>query len=117
MTRILQFILLVFLLLPAVQAVEVRTKVRIAGMKTLSEDEALSLIGARLEHVQNQPPSASRADDAAFMAQRLFRTYGFSQCQVSWRFFGKDSVQLLVTEGPRQLLGEVTVKHHQRHQE
>jgi len=111
MTRSVQFLLLVFLLLlPASQAAEVRTKVRIAGMKTLSEEEALSLIGARLEHVRNQPPSASRADDAAFMAQRLFRTYGFSQCQVTWKFFGKDSVQLLVTEGPRQLLGEVKVE-------
>lgn len=111
MTRSVQFLLLVILLLlPASQAAEVRTKVRIAGMKSLSEEEALSLIGARLEHVQSQPPSASRADDAAFMAQRLFRTYGFSQCQVSWKFFGKDSVQLLVTEGPRQLLGEVRVE-------
>jgi outer membrane protein insertion porin family len=111
MTRSVQFLLLVFLLLlPASQAAEVRTKVRIAGMKTLSEEEALSLIGARLEHVRNQPPIASRADDAAFMAQRLFRTYGFSQCQVTWKFFGKDSVQLLVTEGPRQLLGEVKVE-------
>ncbi|OYV04665.1 MAG: hypothetical protein CFE26_15670, partial [Verrucomicrobiales bacterium VVV1] len=111
MTRSIQFLLLAFLLLlPASQAVEARTKVRIAGMKTLSEEEALSLIGARLVHVQNQPPSASRADDAAFMAQRLFRTYGFSQCQVSWKFFGKDSIQLLVNEGPRQLLGEVKVE-------
>lgn len=111
MIRSFQSLLLVLLLLfPASQAAEVRTKVRIAGMTTLSEEEALSLIGARLVHVQNQPPSASRADDAAFMAQRLFRTYGFSQCQVSWKFFGSDSIQLLVTEGPRQLLGEVTVE-------
>ena len=111
MTRSVQSLLLVFLLLfPASQAADVRTHVRIAGMKSLSEEEAINLIGSRLEHVENQPPSASRADDAAFMAQRLFRTYGFSQCQVSWKFFGKDSIQLLVNEGPRQLLGGVKVE-------
>lgn len=111
MNQLIQYLLLVFLLLlPAVQAAEVRTRVRIAGMKSLSEEEALNLIGARLVHVENQLPSASRAEDAAFMAQRLFRTYGFSQCQVSWKFFGKDSVQLLVNEGPRQVLGDITVE-------
>lgn len=86
------------------------TQVRIAGMRSLTEDEALELVGARLEHVRSQPPSASRADDAAFMVQRLFRTYGFSQCQVTWKFFGRNSVQLIVTEGPRQLLGEVRIE-------
>ncbi len=110
MTRIVQFMLLVFLLLPALQAAQVRTHVRIAGMKSLTEEEAINLIGSRLEHVWRQPRSASRADDAAFMAQRLFRTYGFSKCQVSWKFFGPDSVQLIVSEGPRQLLGEVVVE-------
>ncbi len=92
------------------QGKKVLTEVRVAGMKTLSEEEALNLVGARLEHVRSQPPSASRADDAAFMVQRLFRTYGFSQCQVTWKFFGKNSVQLIVTEGPRQLLGEVRIE-------
>lgn len=93
----------------SMQEERVLTRVRIAGMKSLSEEEALSLVGARLEHVRTQPPSASRADDAAFMVQRLFRTYGFSQCQVTWKFFGKNSVQLIVTEGPRQLLGDVRI--------
>jgi outer membrane protein insertion porin family len=92
------------------QGKKVLTEVRVAGMKTLSEEEALNLVGARLEHVRSQPPSASRADDAAFMVQRLFRTYGFSQCQVTWKFFGRNSVQLIVTEGPRELLGEVRVE-------
>ncbi len=110
MIRIVQSMLLVFLLLPALQAAQVRTHVRIAGMKSLTEEEAVNLIGSRLEHVWKQPRSASRADDAAFMAQRLFRTYGFSKCQVSWKFFGPDSVQLIVSEGPRQLLGEVKVE-------
>jgi len=95
---------------PLQQGKRFLTEVRIAGMKTLSEEEALDLVGARLEQVRTQPPSASRADDAAFMVQRLFRTYGFSQCQVTWKFFGKNSVQLIVTEGPRQLLGEVRIE-------
>lgn len=119
MTARFQFVILLLLLTftsapgQLLQGLEQRkflTQVRIAGMKTLSEDEALELVGARLEHVRLQPPSASRADDAAFMVQRLFRTYGFSQCQVTWKFFGKNSVQLIVTEGPRQLLGEVRIE-------
>jgi outer membrane protein insertion porin family len=86
------------------------TRVRLDGMTTISESDALGLIGSRLEHVRRQAPSPSRASDAAFMARQLFRSHGFNQCEVSWRITGPNVIQLIVTEGPRQDLGEVKVE-------
>ena len=88
----------------------VLTHVRIAGMTTLSESNALALLGDRLEHVRRQRPDPSRASDAAFMAERLFRSHGFNQAEVSWQIVGSDMIQLIVKEGPRQQLGTVTVE-------
>ncbi|HEY8960691.1 MAG TPA: hypothetical protein VIM57_00705, partial [Luteolibacter sp.] len=78
------------------------TRVRIRGMTTISESNALALIGDRLEHVRSQPPSASRASDAAFMAERLFRSHGFNEAVVTWTISGPNTIQLVVQEGPRQ---------------
>jgi hypothetical protein len=86
------------------------TQVRIAGMSTISESNALALIGDRLEHVRSQRPSASRASDAAFMAERLFRSHGFNEAVVTWTITGPNTIQLVVHEGPRQQLGEVTIE-------
>lgn len=86
------------------------TQVRIKGMSTISESNALALIGDRLEHVRSQPPSASRASDAAFMAERLFRSHGFNEAVVTWTIAGPNTIQLVVKEGPRQQLGEVTIE-------
>lgn len=91
------------------QEVDSRTKVRIAGTKTMSEGDALALIGDRLEHVRRQAPSASRASDAAFMTRQLFRNQGFNQCDVTWKIISDSSIQLIVNEGPRQELGDVKV--------
>lgn len=87
-----------------------RTRVRIAGVKTISENDALGLIGDRLEHVRRQAPSASRASDAAFMARQLFRSHGFNECEVTWQIAGANMIQLTVKEGPRQQLGTVIVE-------
>ena len=86
------------------------TRVRIAGTTSISENDALGLIGDRLEHVRKQVPSASRASDAAFMARQLFRSHGFNQCDVTWKITGAASIQLIVKEGPRQDLGDVKVE-------
>lgn len=111
MTRLFRILPACLLLLATGHAAEndPRTRVRIAGMKTLSENEALSLIGDRLEHVKSQPPGESRASDAAFMARQLFRNNGFNQCEVAWKITGPSEIQLIVTEGPRDVLGEVSV--------
>ncbi|MGC4015125.1 MAG: BamA/TamA family outer membrane protein [Luteolibacter sp.] len=89
--------------------VEYRTRVRISGTKTMSENDALALIGDRLEHVRRQAPSASRASDAAFMTRQLFRNQGYNYCEVTWKITDGSSIQLVVNEGPRQELGDVKV--------
>jgi len=91
--------------------VSYRTTVHIAGIRTMTEGEALGLIGDRLERVRTQPPSPSRASDAAFMARQLFRSNGYNQCDVTWKIVDATSIQLVVNEGPRQSLGTVTVEN------
>lgn len=85
------------------------TRVRIEGMRSKSENEVLSLMGGRLYHVVTSPPSASLADDAAFLVRQVLRKDGYSDAEVDWRIAGRDSVVLTVREGVRLTLGQVTV--------
>lgn len=85
------------------------THVRIAGMKSQSEDQALELLGGRLEHVTSRDASASRADDAAFLLRQVLRKDGYAGLQVDWKVVNRSEILLTVQEGTRLALGDVTV--------
>lgn len=102
------FRILLCLLLTAIPAAA-ETRIRILGLKGQSEAQALDLLGKRLEHIRTDNPSASRADDAAFLLTQLLRKDGYSSAEVDWKLPGGDNIDLIVREGPRVSLGTVTI--------
>ena len=86
-----------------------QTEVRITGMESKSEGAVISLMGERLAHVRSDPASASRANDAAFLLRQILRRDGYSSAEVDSRILGPRLIQLMVNEGPRLSLGDVTV--------
>jgi outer membrane protein insertion porin family len=97
------------LLLLTALAATAETRVRITGMTRKSEGNVLDLMGGRLEHVRNSDASSSRADDAAFLLSQVLRKDGYASVSVSWKIVSRTEILLIVNEGPRLSLGEVTV--------
>lgn len=85
------------------------TRIRITGMKSQSENQALDLLGGRLEHVTSGETSAPRADDAAFLLRQILRKDGYAEAQVDWKILNRSEILLTVQEGARLTLGDVTV--------
>ena len=98
----------VIFLLTALAAVA-ETRVRITGLQGKSEAQVFELMGGRLEHVKANDASASRADDAAFLLRQVLRKDGYAEVQVDWKVVSRTEIQLIVREGGRLSLGEVTV--------
>ena len=81
---------------------------RVEGMHSMKEGEVLDLLGDRLEHVKNKPPSTARASDAAFLLETLMKRQGFQRPDVKAVISG-NTVRLIVNEGPRLSIGSVNV--------
>src|SRR5215217_6258101 len=97
------------LLLLTALAATAETRVRITGMTRKSEGNVLDLMGGRLEHVRKNDASTSRADDAAFLLRQVLRKDGYADVRVTSRIVSRTEILLIVQEGPRLSLGEVTV--------
>ena len=85
-------------------------ELRIRGLKALSESQALDIIGGRLASIKSRPASPARADDAAFILERLLKKSGFTHAEVDWSLEGKRAIVLTVKEGRQSLLGEISVQ-------
>ncbi|MCH7224611.1 outer membrane protein assembly factor [Haloferula sp. A504] len=106
--RLPLLIAFVLALLPAVAGAQ--TEIRIIGSSSISEQELLTAIGGRLDHIRMRPASRARAADAAFMVESIFEDAGFNQVTVYWKIVNPRAIQLRVDEGKRDLLGEVVVE-------
>lgn len=104
------FVRMMFVFLLAATVAGAKTRVRIKGTETKSEDELLQLIGGRLEHVERKGATPSRADDAAFLLTQVMRKDGFADVRVTPRVAGPNEIVLTVDEGGRLSLGHVDVK-------
>jgi len=82
--------------------------IRIEGLGSMSESEALDLLGERLELIKSKPPSTSRASDAAFLLENLMKRQGFQNPDVKPVISG-NAIRLVVNEGPRIKIGSVAV--------
>ncbi len=86
------------------------TRVRIKGMRSKSEGQLIELMGDRLAHVEGDPASASRADDAAFLLTQVMRKDGYSDVSVTPRVVNSREILLTVDEGTRLSLGTVEIR-------
>lgn len=103
MTRFLTFLPLLVSAAPLAAETPVRVQ---GGSRGAGEIDLL--LGSRLEHVRNSPPSAALADDAAFLLRQMLRKEGHAAAEVDGRVSG-GGILLTVREGPRLTLGTVTV--------
>ncbi|WP_193211555.1 BamA/OMP85 family outer membrane protein [Luteolibacter marinus] len=94
--------------LAALTQVATAADIRVEGIRSISESEALDLLGDRLEYVRSKPPSIPRANDAAFMLETMLRRQGFQKPGVTPVISG-NSIRLIVNEGPRLSIGSVIV--------
>ncbi len=88
-----------------------KTEIRIEGTRSISEQELLTAMGGRLDHIRRLPATRPRAADAAFLVESIFENAGFNQVTVYWKILGPNSIRLRVDEGKRDLLGEVVVEN------
>jgi len=99
------------LLMASAMPLAAETAIRIAGLQSATEEEVFAVIGGRLDHIKAQRATPSRAADAAFLVERLARRRGLNQATVSWKIVGPEVIQLTIDEGPRDLLGTVTIEN------
>ena len=99
------------LLITAVTAAEKpKTQIRIIGSSTLSESEVLSKLGGRLDHILLHEATRWRAADAAFLVEQDLQLAGFNDALVKWKLVNNRTIQLRIIEGPRDVLGSITVE-------
>ena len=85
------------------------TRIEIRGMESKSEREVLQLVGDRLIYVRQKPASSWRAADAAFLVTEILRNDGYNDVRVIPRIEAPDRIALIVEEGTRLALGNVTI--------
>lgn len=100
-------VLVAALAISGVAAAETRIEIR--GMRSKSEREVLQLMGDRLVYVRQKSASSWRAADAAFLVTQILRNDGYNDVKVTPRIEGADRIALIVDEGARLALGQVTI--------
>ena len=90
-----------------VPIVHAETKVIFRGIESVSKEEILRSINDRLTYLRAQPANSWRANDAAFLVERILRKKGFSEAEVSAEIEASDRVVLIIREGSRQTLGKI----------
>jgi outer membrane protein assembly complex protein YaeT len=85
-------------------------EIRISGLRSMSHNEALEILGERVELIKKKPANSSRASDAAFMLQSLMCLQGYSNASVSGTVEDGSVIHLQVTEGLRQYFGVISIE-------
>ncbi len=101
------FALVCALALPGIASAETRIDIR--GMTSKSKREVLQLMGDRLVYVRQKPASSWRAADAAFLLTEILRNDGYNDVKVTPKIEAPDRIALIVDEGKRLALGNVTI--------
>ncbi|BCX50124.1 outermembrane surface antigen protein [Haloferula helveola] len=87
------------------------TAVRIVGNQSLSEQEILTNLGGRLDHITLREATRPRAADAAFLVEQAYQLAGFNDVTVYWKVVDKNTIRLRIDEGKRDVIGEVTINN------
>ena len=85
-------------------------EIRISGLRSMSRNDALEILGDRLELIKKKPANSSRAADAAFMLESLMHLQGYANASVSGTAENGSVIHLQVTEGSRQYFGVINIE-------
>lgn len=88
-------------------------RVRIEGLRSVSDTVAREWIAPQLETVANSGPSMAKADDLAFFLETEMRRQGYSKASVVWEMEGNGAdarIVLRVSEGDSLVVGEIRVE-------
>ncbi|MEX1116104.1 MAG: BamA/TamA family outer membrane protein [Akkermansiaceae bacterium] len=100
----------IFLCLLTAMNAAAETCIRIEGSQAKSESQLLGLMGGRLAHVREKPAASWRADDTAFLLSQVMQKDGYSSVEVDWKIVNRHEIVLVVRQGQRLSLGEVTIR-------
>ena len=76
-------------------------EIRISGLRSMSHNDALEILGDRLELIKKKPANSSRAADAAFMLESLMHLQGYANATVSGCVYTATAVvRIRVRSGP-----------------
>jgi outer membrane protein insertion porin family len=84
-------------------------RVGLSGMKTMSRSDIRVILGDRLENIEAKPPTPARAEDAAFLLERLLRLQGYAHATVRGAVEGS-RIRLFIEEGQRQFFGKILIE-------
>jgi len=83
--------------------------VRISGLQTITNKEALGILKPRLVFINARPASPARANDAAFLLSQLLKNQGLPANKVSWTIPNSNTISLTVEEGPVRVIGNISI--------
>ena len=87
-----------------------KTKIKIEGLRDMSEREAILLLGNIIDEIVSHAPTQSRADDCAFLLETTLRRSGYPEADVEWALIKKRNIiKLIVNQGPTRNIGNITV--------
>ena len=89
-------------------------RVRLSGMQTMSRSDIRVILGDRLTSIEAKAPSEARAEDAAFILERLLRLQGYANASVQG-VIEEDHIRLIISEGERQYFGEIKIEGVESH--
>ena len=88
-----------------------KTKIKIVGLRDMSEREAILLLGNIIDEIVSHTPTPSRADDCAFLLETTLRRSGYPKADVDWELIKKrNTIKLIVDQGPTRNIGNIDVK-------
>jgi len=85
-------------------------KIQFAGNTSFNDRQLREGIARQIETIEEYGLDAPNAYDAEFFLEAFYRKNGYSQAAVESRILGPWLLRLSVQEGPRTLLGTVTIE-------
>ncbi|MGJ8677279.1 MAG: BamA/OMP85 family outer membrane protein [Akkermansiaceae bacterium] len=90
------------------QSVCFSAELNILGLPENKKDELISKLTPRLDFITRRAPSSWRADDTAFLLQRLLIRAGHADATVIWELTGSNNITIKATPGAEYSYGDIT---------
>lgn len=90
--------------------VKSKTNIKVLGLRDLSKDDLVALMGNITDEIVSNTPTTSRADDLAFLMEKTLRKNGYPNATVDWSVAAKqNTITLKVNQGITRHVGDIKV--------